>query len=425
MKAGKVPKTPLHKIFIAICWIACFVVLGIGIYKLVFWVESYQITRLYTRGAYTPTLNEIKLADGRDGHALVFYGEDGDSIFLPEMDRSLSICGGIARFEIADSEWFGEEVNEYDYADVYFAPILMKESGKETQLPVIAYSIDVPESPLVVSSPEKNGISTVTSTYPLTLQVVPGSSVYVNGEDLTDRVDRSGALSAQVSVQPIGDNTYTIIVRTPHHKESRHDVVIYRQKYDINIELDNNVSTTTSETSMTVSGVCEPGASITVDTPYLEESLMLDPSTGRFQFIAKMEQLGDNIIRFRATMPGRGDAVISFTVDYKPTLALYSSKAWRMDYEQLTTLFEQWAGKVFRCDGTIVDTFTNDDGMRCMVMDVGTNGKQQLIVLENETTISPTLGTKYTAYADVNGRYIYNNVYYPMLVARYMDLYEK
>lgn len=424
MEAGKAPKTLWQKIFIAICWIACFIVIGIGIYKLVFWIESYQITRLYTRGAFTPTLNEIELADGRDGHALIFYGEDGDNIFLPEMDRCLSVCGGVARLDIADSEWFGDEVNEYDYADVRFAPILIKENGKEIQLPVIEYSIDVPESPLTVSSPEKDGINVVTSSYPLALQVVPGSSVYVNGEDLTDRVDRSGALSAQVSVQPIGDNTYTIIVRTPQHKETRRDVVLYRQKYDINIELDSEISNSTSEISMTISGVCEPGASITVDTPYMPESMMLDPATGRFQFIAQMEKLGDNIVRFRATKPGRADAIVSFTVDYKPSLALYSSKAWRMDYDQLTTLFEQWTGQVFLCEGTIVDIFTNDEGMHCMVMDVGTGGEQQLIVLENETTITPTLGAKYTAYADVDGRYIYNNVYYPMLVARYMDLYE-
>ena len=77
------------------------------------------------------------------------------------------------------------------------------------------------------------------SSYPLQLQVVPGSSLFVNGEDLTSRLDRSGAFSGDVSVRPIGDNTYTVIVRTPQHKETRRDITIYREQFDIEIELDS------------------------------------------------------------------------------------------------------------------------------------------------------------------------------------------
>ena len=47
--------------------------------------------------------------------------------------------------------------------------------------------------------------------------VVPGSTVLVNGEDVTDVVDRSGLLSANVNVYPIGDNIISILVRTPNH----------------------------------------------------------------------------------------------------------------------------------------------------------------------------------------------------------------
>ena len=288
-KKERIQRSPMQKLLIVLCWIACFVVVGIGVYKLVFWIDSYKITRLYTRGAYTPTLNEVNMPDGRKGHALIFYGEDGDLIYLPEMDKSLSICGGIARLEIADSDWFGTEVNEYDYADISFAPVLVKENGTQVQLPVVNYTIDVPTSPLNVVSPASNDLSIVTSSYPLQIEVVPGSELFVNGEDLTERLDRSGAFSGEVSVQPIGDNTYTVIVRTPSHKETRRDVVIYREQFDIEIELDNEVSTNSSENTMAVSGVCEPGAAISVDTLYIEESLQMDMNTGKFSFIAKFD----------------------------------------------------------------------------------------------------------------------------------------
>lgn len=422
-KKEKVQRSALQKALIVLGWIACFIIVGIGIYKLVFWIDSYKITRLYTRGAYTPTLNEITMDDGRGGHALIFYGEDGDFIYLPELDQSLSICGGIARLEISDSAWFGEEVSEYDYADITFAPVLIRQDGTQVQLPTIEYTIDVPESPLTVISPAKNDLSVVTSTYPLEIQVVAGSSLFVNGEDLTDRLDRSGLFSGSVSVQPIGDNTYSVVVRTPQHKETRQDIVIYREKFDIDIELDSEVSTTSTETSMEIKGTCEPGAYITVDTSYIEESLQIDMNTGRFSFIARLDNLGENIIRFRATMDGREDAVISIAVEYTPTLAQYSAKAWRMDYKQLCLYFENWLERVFLCEGPIVDKFTEGD-TEYLIMNVGSDSEQQLVVLENHTTISPSLGTKYSAYADVAGRYFYGTEYYPLLKARYMDLYE-
>lgn len=421
----RIQRTPLQKVLIVFCWLACFAIIGIGIYKLVFWIDSYKITRLYTRGAYTPTLNEMNLPDGRKAHALIFYGEDGDMIYLPEIDESLSICGGVARLEIPDSEWFGEEVNEYDYADISFAPVLVKENGTQVQLPVVNYSIDVPTSPLKVLSPASNDLSIVTSSYPLDIQVVPGSQLFVNGEDLTDRLDRSGAFSGEVSVQPIGDNTYTVIVRTPSHKETRHDVTIHRKKFDIEIELDSEVSTNSSEKTMPISGTCEPGASISVDTPYIEESLQMDMTTGKFSFIAQFDGLGDNVVRFRASMEGRDDAVISFTVNYKPPLARYSAAAWKMDYDQLKIYFENWLERIFLCEGPIIDKFVGDNGLEYMVMDVGSVGVQQLIILQNYTTISPSLGPKYTVYADVTGRQFYQNQYFPMLAARYMDLYEE
>ena len=417
-------RTKLQKWMIVAGALMCLIAVFLGIYKLVFWIDDYKLERLYTRGAYTPTLNVISMSDGRQGHALIFYGEDGDVVYLPELDKSLSICGGVARLEIADADWFYANAGAYDYADITFAPVLVKANGSQVQLPNVNYQINVPESPLTVSSPAQDNLRVVTSNYPLEMKVVPGSSVYINGTDITERVDRAGDVAVDVSVRPIGDNTYTVIVRTPHHKELRRDITIYRQAYDIEIELDSEVSTRSSENTMTISGKCEPGAAISVDTPYMEESLVMDMTTGTFSFIAKFESLGENVIRFRATMDGREDAVVSFTVNYKPSLARYAAGAWKMDYAQLRILYENWTEQVFLCVGPIVDVFTDtSSGYQYMVMNVNPNGDPQYVVLQNDTSLSsPTMGPSYSAYADVAGRYFYQDNYYPMLIARYIDL---
>ena len=76
------------------------------------------------------------MEDLRSGHAIVFYGKDGDQIYLPEMKRSLTVSGGVARMEIADSDWFDLNVSDLDYADITMSPQLISETGKKTQLPL-------------------------------------------------------------------------------------------------------------------------------------------------------------------------------------------------------------------------------------------------------------------------------------------------
>lgn len=395
--------------------------LAVGGYKLWSWVYNYRLERLYTRGAYTPTVSEVTMADLRAGHAIAFYGRDGDQIFLPEMNKSLTISGGVARMEMADSDWFGPSVDDVDHADVTLSPMLISEKGHKTVLPKLNFQIEVPQSPLSITSPAKDKIDVVTSVYPLILNVVPGSTVFVNGQDVTASIDRSGYLSTNVAVEPIGDNLVTLIVRTPRHRETRKELDFYRQKFDIELELDTTVSDRSPSRTMAVTGKTEPGAVISVDTDYMEESLSQDMESGRFSFIAKFNTVGENVVRFRASMPGKKDASISFTVNYLPSLAEYSAKAWAMDYERLKLMFEQWNGRVFQCRGELIDSFVDGD-KTYVVMDVG-DDEQELIILENRTTLtSPALGRRYEAYADVDGQHMYKSTYYPKLVARYMDL---
>lgn len=414
-------RTRGQKAALAALIVAFALALAIGAYKLVGWIQNYQLTRLYTRGAYAPRLSAVQMDDLRQGHALIFFGKDGDQIYLPEMDRSLSISGGVARMEVADSDWFGLNVADVEYADITLSPMLITEKGKKTALPTFNFQIDVPESPLSVTSPASDRITVVTGIYPLELNVVPGSTVFVNGEDVTSSLDRSGLLSTYVSVKPIGDNVITLIVRTPKHREFRKELVIFRQHYDIELELDSTVSDLSTARTMAVTGTTEPGATISVDTDHIDESLSVDMQTGRFSFIARFTSYGNNTVRFRASKPGKEDAVISFNVNYRPSLAEMRDRAWAMDYAQLRVMFENWRYQSFACRGSIIDAF-EDDGIAYLVMDVGSD-ERQLVILANESTITaPTLGRRYLAYAYVDGQYLYQSEYYPRLVALYLDV---
>ena len=98
-----------------------------------------------------------------------------------------------------------------------------------------------------------------------------------------------------------------------------------------------------------------------------------------------------------------------------------SDRAWAMDYEQLRILFENWRYQSFACKGQIVDSFKDGD-TSYLVMDVGTD-ERQLVILENQSSVaSPTLGRRYMAYAYVDGQHMYQSQYYPKLIALYLDV---
>ncbi len=413
-------KNMVRALIMTVSWIIALAVFGVGVYKLYFWMDTYNLEKLYTRGAYTPTVSEITLDDGRAAHAVTYYGNDGDRIFIEEINKTIEISGGTARIEIPDSYWFGYDIENQDSAQVYIAATLIYESGDKRKLPTVDFEVTAPQSPIYVISPEQEDLAVNTSIYSLEVQVVPGSKVSVNGKDVTDIVDRAGLLSVNVNVFPIGDNTYSIVVNTENHKEGRKDVVIYRQQMEIAVEINSTIPTFTNNKTVTVSGVADAGAMISVDSPYVAESLKMDSVTGEYSFMAQMETIGINTIKFRASMEGKTDSVLTIEVDYLPGFEDYAKLAWAMEYSSLCALFEEWEGKVFKCPGVVKDVFMVED-VQYIIMDVGPEGTEQLIVLENYSkVVEPQIGSRYTAFADVFGRYMYQGNYHPRLKARYM-----
>jgi len=410
----------VRALIMTLSWLIALTVFGIGLYKLYFWIDTYRFDKLYTRGAFAPSVTEITLDDGRAAHAITYYGEDGDRIFIEELNKTIEFSGGTARIEIADSDWFGSDIEEQESAEVYIATMLIYENGDKRKLPTVEFEVTAPRSPIYVISPEQEDIAVNTSIYSLEVQVVPGSTVSVNGKDVTDVVDRAGLLSVNVNVFPIGDNTYSVVVNTPNHKEGRKDVVIYRQEMEIAVEINSTIPTYTNNKTVTVSGVVDPGATVSVDSPYVEDSLRVDTATGEYYFLAEMQNIGINTVKFRASMEGKADSVLTLDIDYMPGFEDYAKLAWAMDYGSLCAMFEEWEGNVFKCSGTVIDVFMVDD-VQYLIMDVGPAGTPQLIVLENYSKVNnPQIGTYYTAFADVFGRYMYEGNYHPRLKARYM-----
>ena len=377
--------------------------------------ENKRITREYVN----QVVETITLENGYKGHAFTFFGKDGDCVYIDELGQSFMFVGGIARVEVPDYVWFDEDPTDTENSTITFSPIYVSSTGKKTRIPVFSIKVDVPEAPVTITQPASERVTVITSQTGLSMNVVYGSQVIINGEDVSSKVDRSGNLNLTLNIQPIGDNNISIIVRTPNHREARRDLVFYREEMEINLEVASSVQYISRLNYMTISGMSEPGAAITVDSDYERDSLKVDSATGKFSFRAKFSAYGKNLVIFRASMEGKKDSTVSFYVDYLPAKAEYTRNAWQMDYAQLTRYYEQWHGRVFLCMGRIVNNYM-DGGVMYSIMNVGNDSDVKLVALVNESNAGQFLvGQEYALYADVEGRLFYKSSYIPLLTARY------
>ena len=415
----------LRGTIIVLLWIISLAILGYGAYKGYYWRQSVKSAELYESGMLpTPTLEAVELADGRQGHVVTFFGEDGDMIYIEELKRSFLVVGGEARVEIADSYWFETASEEVQSAEIALTPIQTFVSGGKQLLPVVRFSVDVPVSPLTIVTPGEEQEPILSAEYQIEFEVVPGSTVLVDGVDVTDLVNSMGEVSVNVAVYPQGDNPISILVKTPHHKETRADIVLYRQPMEIDLALAINTAKTSVLDAMSIRGTVDPKATVAVDTAYQEGSLTQD-ADGDFSFVATFDHIGYNDVTFRASQDGKQDSIISFKVYYLPTLNEYSRKAWVMDYKQLTQCWDIWKGRIFKCSGTVAAVLSTDP-QQILVLDVSSDGSGKYIVIENLSNLSITEpGGKFDFYADVSGtRKEYNGRNYPYLIGRYANAAE-
>lgn len=360
--------------------------------------------------------------DESEAHVIYFHTEDGN-IFISALNESFPVVNGEAVVTIPDSTWF-EATPANDAAfNVELSPVLTTQMGETRVLDEIAYSVDVPSSPLEIIKPEGGYEEVLMSLYTLQMRVTPGSYVTVNGNDMSDFVDKRGYLSVNQTIEPIGDNVVNITVLTPSHKETRAQVTIYRPVFDIPLELDINTIDTTSSSKVTISGTFEPGATLTVSPQPVNSQI--DTSAGTFKFEMNLTLIGDNKITITASEPGKESSVITHNIYYLPTEAEYSSKAWKMDYDALSNYYKGWIGRIFLCQGTVKeilpaptaepDSTENSISNQLLLLDVG-SGKEQIVYIENYSSLNAEVGKEYKMFADVAG--IRDG--YPYLIARYV-----
>ena len=248
---------------------------------------------------------------------------------------------------------------------VTLTPYVITDSGRQQPLEAIHYDIDIPLSPIEMSTPDNLYKEVSTAMFNIVFFVREGSSVTINGEDYSDLVDtEDGKVSYNATVQPIGENRFDIVVRSQYCRENKTTVTLYRERQEIPLDLASDIGTTSSASnaSMLVRGTTLPGAVVKVLSPYADLDITNTDIDGSFSFQAKLDKIGNNTIIITADYPGKATTKVEHIVYYVPNIDIYSRKAWdiKTQYTDLMDNLDLRKSKsqIYVCRGTIttVDT---------------------------------------------------------------------
>ena len=356
--------------------------------------------------------------DGYPGHRITILADEGTQCYIGELTKSYVAVNGVITITAADYTFYDDITNlEADSMTVTLTPTMIYQ-GNETRMAPITYDIDIPASTLVLVSPETSWLEVTTSVYNITLQVDPGSTVIANNTDISDTVSEGGVVDYNPVVQAIGDNIISFTVRAPHCRESRLVVTLYREPMTIPIELAADTIARTDDDTISITATTKPGATITVDTPYesIDDSQLA--TTGKFTVKAKLTRIGYNDIVIHASLPCEESSTLTHRVYYQMPANKYTPKAWALnatDYSELMNNISMRIenAQIYLCRGTIKQIVSSNPQLA--IMDTGTDGSEQLVMLQNESATTWELGKSYRVYADVTG--VYGSM--PKLMARY------
>jgi len=369
--------------------------------------------------------------DGHPAHTFTIYGKENATIYLKEMQSSYVIADGKVEVTVPDYMWYDTESStfatpvETDTMDVTLTPyIRYSQEGDQFQLDPIEFTVDVPLSPIYLLSPSTAHADVGVSIYEVRINVTLGSTVIIDGTNVSTLIRDTGNVSKNVQVLPVGDNTISISVKSKYCRENKMEITLHREPQEIPLELaatvivEWNYEKDDPTNQASISGTTLPGASITIESPH--EDLTLDPVTGNFKFKPIFPTLGNNEVIIRASYEGRKDSVISHTVYYMPNADVYTRRAWDLDaqYTDLINYIGIRKGVIYTGTGTVERIISTAPQMA--IMNIGTETLEKLVMIENSSKTTWAVGTRYRIYGDVYG--LYDNM--PRLTVRYTYLDE-
>ncbi len=345
----------------------------------------------------------------RDAHKITFFSTKYESVYIQELQKTYLFSAGQAHLVLFDDEIIGP-TPQLDQIEVSLTPVFYTPSGQRFAHDPIVYTLPVPVSPVGLIKPAQSSVTSQSSLYTLEFSVEPGSTVFVQGENVSDFADQNGVIVHNVTLADFGDNQVLLQVQAPGKLATQVTLTINRPYMDVPIELNGSFTFSTSK-YLTITGTTLPGASISLDAGQNGEAVVR--SDGSFEIQALLSKFGENEVVLRAKYPGKEDSTYTLTVEYSPKLDEYSKQAWPMDEKNLEELYatpSSKVGKIYVASGTVLSASEDELPVYTIALD---NGAYVNIQMVKGKTL--TSGTHYQIFCDFDC--MLNDM--PLFIGRY------
>jgi len=341
-------------------------------------------------------------------HSITVYGEDGETAVFydpstgEELKRAVLQNGGY-KLTIVDLNWIPEDPGEENTMEIKPRIVLIDAEGKENELDVPGFFVAVPQTELTVTSPDLSAAVTAegnTLTITGTVQADTPTRLFWGEEEITACIDTAtGSFTYEAALD--GSTEYQLSAALSRH--GRNTLTIHVEgasaPAELSLTLGELPSSTENDTQM-ISGISEPGATISVDG-LISGSVKSDDS-GSFSFVADLSS-GYGVHTYTITAAiGERTASVACSILRTPEIDAYSRKAQIFEYRTVLRNPNDSKGKIYRIDGTVGSVEQAEEGHQ-IVLFYADGDRDQPVLLDYYSTSTLREGTEYRVFADANG----------------------
>lgn len=342
--------------------------------------------------------------EGKPAHVLTYSGKEGEFVRLDDYNAQPSgrINGVIPFFTIIDTMLIPQTPDpDKENIDVVVNATLLDKDGNEIRkLSVEPIPMTVPKIDISLTAPDAPDATVESAQVDIAGALSIKARLTIDDVDISQRVGADGKFTYSVQLPDYGQHTVTIVASADHYREGRLVLNLDYPKKDIEMTIDEKTIARTQKATAEVKGTVEPGAQLTLEGEH-EGDLKLDTSTGEFSFVAKLTNLGLNTFTLTASKDGIETPKV-VTVEKIPERGAYTSQALKMDYANLSKNAAKQKGKIYQCIGKVI-SISQSDPYYVFTLDVGSSGKEQLIVMEYYGTTQIEEDSNFNIFGDVEG----------------------
>ena len=239
-----------------------------------------------------------------------FSLEDGKAVFTIS-DEKIALALGAVTY---DNTVKAETLN----FDVVFASSTQKYVVKPFDLYLIRSEYKR-ETPLQTRSSSNSDVVAVSVT------VAPGSTVFINNMNYTEKVDDSGKLSVDLKLESAGDNIFAIDVIQPGRQAVKDNFTVTQQASPTTLEAEDEYQRVYAA-SFECRGTTEAGATLSADINGKTFAGLVSES-GAFSAACTVSEYGLYTVKLTAASPDKANSVVEVAVEYLPQLSDFTSKA--------------------------------------------------------------------------------------------------